>query len=85
MPNIGPLGWATDAWLALVVHVNDYSPCEVEGVRDIDAPCRFFQVSGACMSPCCGDGHYLCKSCVHLTKEIDTDPSQLFDHQTNRV
>ena len=43
-------------------------PDGTPGVRDANAPCRYFKVSGS-QPGCHGDGHHLCQECPHLSRE----------------
>lgn len=63
-------------WRSLVWEVNGRDgriPDGEPGIRDVDAPCDFFEPAGAPWvyadgtGDCETDGHYICKECVHIS------------------
>lgn len=55
------------AWQSLYEFVNG-GGIESPGLRDPDNPCESFEVEGLRTIECSGDGHYLCRRCVHKSE-----------------
>lgn len=65
-------------WRTLVAFVNEGSgsriPDGTPGIRDVDAPCEAFEPAGepwvraAGNGDCDTDGHYICRECVHISR-----------------
>lgn len=60
--------------LGLELNIFGQIPDGTPGVRDADAVCEYFETElgqheRGSPGTCWGDGHYLCKECVHLSEE----------------